>query len=53
MMILGKTLFSMSIQNLELFSTMLIGYFAYWGTQTLEEVEEQELSDPLIESNQL
>lgn len=51
--VFSKTLFSMSIQNLELFSTMLIGYFAYWKTQTLEEVEEQELSDPSLESNKL
>lgn len=46
--VFSKTLFSMSIQNLELFSTMLIGYFAYWMTQTLDKVEEQEMSDLLL-----
>lgn len=49
--VFSKTLFSMSIQNLELFSTMLIGYFAYWMTQSLEEVEELEMSNSLPESN--
>lgn len=49
----SKTLFSMSIQELDLSESMLIGYFAYWVAQPLEEVVEQELSDPLLESNQL
>ena len=47
----SKTLFSMSIQDLKLFESMLIGYFAYWVTQPLEEVEEQDISDSLLESN--
>ena len=53
LIVFTKTLFSMSIQELDLSESMLIGYFAYWVAQPLEEVEEQELSDPLLESNQL
>lgn len=47
----SKTLFSMSIQNLDLPITMLLGYFAYWMTQPLEEVEELDMFDSLLESN--
>lgn len=47
----SKTLFSMSIQNLELPITMLLGYFAFWMTLSLEEVEEQEMPNSLLESN--
>lgn len=35
----SKTLFSMSIQNLDLPITMLLGYFTYWMTQSTEELE--------------
>ena len=49
--IFSKTIFSMSIQNLNLSESMLIGYFAYWVTQPLEDVEEPEMSDSLLESN--
>lgn len=34
-----KTLFSMSIQNLDLPITMLLGYFAFWMTQSTDELE--------------
>lgn len=46
-----KTLFSMSIQDLDLSQTMLLGYFAYWMTHPLEEVDEQEMPDSFLESN--
>lgn len=49
--IFSKTLFSMSIQDLKLFESMLIGYFAYRVTQLLEEIEEQNLSDSMLDSN--
>ena len=49
--VFSKTLFSMSIQNLDLPITMLLGYFAYWMTQSLEDVEEPDISDSLLESN--
>lgn len=42
--ILSKTLFSMSIQNLELFSTMLIGYFAF-ELYNLEQCDNDETYD--------
>lgn len=51
--IFSKTFFSMSIQDLDLSESMLIGYFAYWTTQPIEEVEEQEMSDSLLESDQI
>lgn len=35
----SKTLFSMSIQNLDLPITMLLGYFAFWMTQSTGELE--------------
>ena len=35
----SKTLFSMSIQNLDLPITMLLGYFAFWMTQSTDELE--------------
>jgi O-antigen ligase len=35
----SKTLFSMSIQNLDLPITMLLGYFAYWVSQPTDNVE--------------
>lgn len=38
----SKTLFSMSIQNLDLPITMLLGYFAYWSMQPIEEFEDIE-----------
>jgi hypothetical protein len=38
----------MSIQELDLSESMLIGYFAYWMTQSLEEGDEQELFDSLF-----
>lgn len=34
----SKTLFSMSIQNLDLSQSLLLGYFAYWSTRPKEEV---------------
>lgn len=37
--IFGKTLFSMSIQNLELSESMLVGYFAYWVMQPIDNYE--------------
>ena len=36
---LSKTLFSMSIQNLDLPITMLLGYFAYWMSQQTDNFE--------------
>ena len=38
----SKTLFSMSIQNLDLPITMLLGYFAYWSMQPIDEFEDIE-----------
>jgi hypothetical protein len=35
----SKTLFSMSIQNLDLPITMLLGYFAYWMSQQTDDIE--------------
>lgn len=35
----SKTLFSMSIQNLDLSITMLLGYFAYWISQETDNFE--------------
>lgn len=37
--IFSKTLFSMSIQELDLSESMLIGYFAYWASQPTDEFE--------------
>lgn len=42
--VFSKTLFSMSIQNLELFSTMLIGYFAF-ELYNLEQYNNNETDD--------
>lgn len=41
--IFGKTLFSMSIQDLGVAESMLIGYFAYWVEQEDDELEEFEV----------
>jgi hypothetical protein len=43
MIIFCKTLFSMSIQDLDIYESMLLGYFAYWVTQEMEETEELEV----------
>lgn len=37
--IFSKTLFSMSIQSLDLSESMLLGYFVYWATQQTEDFE--------------
>lgn len=38
-MVFSKTLFSMSIQELDLSESMLIGYFAYWVSQLTDDFE--------------
>ena len=35
----AKTIFSMSIQNLNTSQTLLLGYFAYWSTRPKEELQ--------------
>ena len=39
MIIFSKTLFSMSIQDLAVYESMLIGYFAYWSIQQTDNSE--------------
>lgn len=41
----AKTIFSMSIQDLELSQTLLLGYFAYWSTRPKEEVNQHLLKN--------
>ena len=43
-----KTLFSMSVQDLKLSESMMLGYFAFWMTQPSEETEEELFSDSLL-----
>ncbi len=35
----SKTMFSMSIQNLDIYQSLLLGYFAYWTTRPKEELQ--------------
>ena len=34
-----KTLFSMSIQDIKMYESMLIGYFAYWVMEQMDNFE--------------
>lgn len=41
--VLCKTFFSMSIQDLQLNQTLLLGYFAYWSTRPKEELVKNDI----------